>query len=202
MSAKKEMISQKRWLLCRQLIRFPLRLPHGVSVFGLRNSFGFRVSDFGFHSCLPLKFFVCALLFLAIAPWLSAQERVLAEWTFDKPGDLQGWIINGHIAEAKVADGALAGRTTGSDPILEYRPRLDIAASPWQIIEIRLKSDRDGFAQIFWSNTTEGRYGGFDGDKTTDFNVIGDGQWHVYRLLPFWQKEGKSCDCVSTWLAA
>lgn len=136
--------------------------------------------------------FVIAVLSVLLGAGLaSAAEHVVVEWLFDTDGDFAGWVANGHIRDARVSNGTLLGRAVGSDPILEYQPSLNITASPWQIIEVRLKADKDGFAQVFWSNTREGRYGGFSGDKTTDFNIVGDGEWHAYRLLPFWHKEGK-----------
>ena len=122
---------------------------------------------------------------------VPAGVTTLAEWTFDRPGDLQGWTPNGHLADVRVTNGVLSCRATGSDPILELRPLINVKTSPAQQIEIRLKADRDGRAEIFWSNTSTGRFGGFIQAKTTDFNVIGDSQWHTYRLLPFWHPEGK-----------
>ena len=120
-----------------------------------------------------------------------AAESPLAEWTFDRAGDLQGWQPNGHLADVAVTNGTLSCRATGSDPILELRPLLDFKASPWQVVEIRLKADHDGVAELFWSNTSTGRYGGFSQEKSTRFNVTGDSQWHTYRLLPGWHPEGK-----------
>jgi uncharacterized repeat protein (TIGR01451 family) len=119
----------------------------------------------------------------------TAPERIVVEWTFD--GDLQHWAPNGHLADVHVADGALQCRGVGSDPILELRTRLDVPASPWQLLEVRLRADRDGAAEFFWSNTDKGRFGGFDQKKTTRFQVVGDGQWRTYRLLPFWHRESK-----------
>jgi hypothetical protein len=135
-----------------------------------------------------------AMLFAA-ALWLhagaGAAEKVMVEWTFEQPGQFQGWQANDHIQGAQVAQGVLSGRAVGNDPILEYQPSLNFAASPWQVIEIRLSANRDGMCQVFWSNTREGRYGGFSGAKTTDFYVVGDGAMRTYRLLPFWHREGK-----------
>lgn len=108
-----------------------------------------------------------------------------------RPGDPLGWQPNGHLAGVAVTNGALSVRTAGSDPILEYQPLLNIQATPWQVVEIRLRADRDGTAELFWSNTSTGRFGGFTQEKTTRFNVCGDGQWHVYRLLPFWHREDR-----------
>ena len=70
-------------------------------------------------------------------------------------------------------------RATGSDPILELTSLLDLQAAPWQAIEIRLRADRDGTAEVFWSNTNQGKFGGFDQGKTTRFHVLGDGQWRL-----------------------
>ncbi len=132
-----------------------------------------------------------AVIFLAGGWCCPAAQKELAGWTFARPGDLQGWQPNGHLADVVVANGALSCRATGSDPILEYRPLLDLPASARQVVEIRLRADRNGTAELFWSNTTNGPYGGFDQEKTLRFGVRGDGQWHTYRLLPFWHRAGK-----------
>ncbi|HEY5914311.1 MAG TPA: hypothetical protein VJA21_27290, partial [Verrucomicrobiae bacterium] len=120
-----------------------------------------------------------------------AGQKTLAGWEFTRPDDLQGWQPNGHLAGVVVTNGALCCRAVGSDPILEYQPLLDLPATPWQAVEIRLRADSDGTAELFWSGASTGRYGGFSQEKTTRFNVRGDNQWHTYRLLPFWHKEGR-----------
>ncbi len=131
---------------------------------------------------------VAALLAGAACPVVG---QPLAAWNFDQPGDLQGWQPNGHLTELVVTDGSLNFRAVGSDPILELKPLLDFAASAFQVVEVRLTADRDGTAELFWSNSSTGRYGGFSQEKSTRFNVTGDGQWHTYRLLPCWQTEGR-----------
>jgi len=113
------------------------------------------------------------------------------EWTFDQPGNLQGWQPNAHLTNTTVANGAITCRSVGHDPMFILGPLLNLPASPWQAIEVRLKADRDGGAEIFWSGTTQGPFGGLSQEKTTDFQVIGDNQWHVYRLFPFWHPEKK-----------
>ncbi len=142
------------------------------------------------NSGANLAVLILGLLSQLAAVGLAAQEP-LADWTFERAGDLQGWQPNGDLADMVVTNGALSCRAVGSDPILEYRPLLNLPASPWQAVEIRLRADRDGTAELFWSNTSTGRYGGFSQDKSTRFNVRGDNRWHTYRLLPFWHREGK-----------
>ena len=135
-----------------------------------------------------LRSILLGLLGLASAPAVAADVPIVA-WTFDRVGDLEGWRPNGHLAGVTVTNGELRCRAVGSDPILELTAPLDFAATPWQFIEVRLKADHDGTAEIFWSNTREGRYGGFSQDKTTRFAVTGDSAWHTYRLFPFWHAE-------------
>ncbi|MCD6351116.1 MAG: glycoside hydrolase family 99-like domain-containing protein, partial [Armatimonadetes bacterium] len=64
-----------------------------------------------------------------------------------------------------------------------------IKATPTQVIEVRLKSPVEGGAEFFWTNTTEGKYQGFEPGKETQFHVKPG--WHVYRVRPFWQGEGQ-----------
>ena len=131
----------------------------------------------------------CPLLLAAIAWVLPAAARgaaPLAEWTFDQPGDLQGWQPNGDLADVAVANGALACRAIGSDPILHLQPLLAVTATPRQQIEIRLKADHNGQAEIFWSNAATR----ITQEKSTRFEVVGDSQWHTYQILPFWHPEG------------
>ena len=128
---------------------------------------------------------------LAVLTGARAAERTLVEWTFDRPGDLAGWQPNNHLQDVAVTNGVLRGRAEGADPILELRPLLDLPARPWQVLEVRLRADRSGTAEFFWSGTTQGPYGGFSQEKSTRFNVLGDSAWHTYRLLPGWHTEGK-----------
>ncbi len=131
----------------------------------------------------------CLLLTASAAP--QAAEKIVQEWIFSRPGELQGWQPNAHLTQVAITNGALFGQAAGSDPILEFRPLLEVPASPWQCLEVRLKADRDGTAEFFWSNTTQGRYGGFSQDKTTRFSITGDNEWHTHRVFPFWQAEKK-----------
>lgn len=120
-----------------------------------------------------------------------ASERTVREWTFNPPGNLEGWRANADLANVTVRDGALHCRAVGSDPILELTAPLDFKATPWQFLEVRLRASADGTAEWFWSNTTEGRYGGFSQAKTARFQLRGDHAWHTWRLFPFWHTEGR-----------
>lgn len=117
------------------------------------------------------------------------EKRIEAEWRFDSPDVLKVWRANAEVSDVRFEGGAMVFRTTGNDPILEYVPLLNLPAVPQQAVEIEMKASTPGVAELFWSNTTQSPYGGFLPEKRTDFSVRGDGQWHTYRVFPFWQKE-------------
>lgn len=119
------------------------------------------------------------------------KARTEMEWRFGTPEVLKVWRANDEISEVRFEEGAMHFRTKGDDPILEYLPLLDLPAVPYQAVEIEMRASLPGEAEIFWSNTTQSPYGGFLPGKSTRFGVRGDGQWHTYRVFPFWQKEGR-----------
>jgi hypothetical protein len=131
------------------------------------------------------------VLALVVAAAGTAAERTVAEWDLGDPAQAARWQANAHLADVRVVDGALECRAVNHDPILELVAPIEFTASPWQFLEVRLRASRDGTAEWFWSNTTEGRYGGFTQHKATRFAVRGDGQWRTWRVFPFWQAEGR-----------
>ncbi len=126
------------------------------------------------------------LVYTALGAGLAlAAEQTAIQWRFDRAGDLGGWSIGGHIEGGGVRGGAFAGKVSGSDPIL-FSPVFEIAATPTQVIEIAMKTSADGQAELFWTHTLEGQFGGFSQERSERFTCRGDGQPHVYRIYPFW----------------
>ena len=137
---------------------------------------------------------LCTLFLLSAAPTPSFGAEAtpsLPSWAFERDGDLQGWQPNGHLTNLTVKAGVLHCQAIGSDPILVLQPLINFPATPWQYLQVRLRANHEGIAEFFWSNTTQGQYGGFGQEKSTRFPVLGDNQWHVYRIFPCWQTEGK-----------
>jgi hypothetical protein len=127
---------------------------------------------------------------VSVAGMLAAEGQVLKEWRFDQGGP-QGWDARiNHVAEVRVADGALQARILDWDPWITS-PQFEVPASPYQVVELRLKTDCGGQGQLYYSNTTDTPYGGFMPEKLISFDLRGDGQWHTYRIFPFWQAEKK-----------
>ncbi len=128
------------------------------------------------------------LALLAAVALAQTPAQTLIEWTFDEGQD--GWIVPHHITDLAAADGELRGKIADWDPFLPS-PRFEIQATAWQAIELRLKTTCEGQGQIYWTGTTESEHGGFSGEKVTGFDVIGDGEWHEYRIMPYWHQEGQ-----------
>lgn len=133
---------------------------------------------------------VPALLFVALlATAADADDRTLIEWRFATQADAKGWSP-GSIADCRVEDGMLTGTPTGNDPLL-IGPVFDpIAATAVQWVEIRMRSAA-GHAELYWTETLEGRFGGFSGRKMTLFDCAGGEAVETYRIRPFWQAAGK-----------
>lgn len=114
-------------------------------------------------------------------------EKVVHEWP---AAEIATWA-GGHARSAGVADGVVQIDTQPGDPIWTGPVFEGFAASPWQVVELTMKSDVSGHGDVFWTGTTQTQYGGFAGEKKTGFEVIGDGEFRTYRIEPFWQAEKK-----------
>ncbi|MBN1341597.1 MAG: glycoside hydrolase family 99-like domain-containing protein [Phycisphaerae bacterium] len=119
---------------------------------------------------------------------LGADKDVLA-WTFDTDADLKAWVPNAFLANVKVAGGAVSADAVDWDPFFTCQG-LTFPATPWQYVLLRIKANRPGQGQLFWSAQTSGQYGGLSPNKNTTFQVKGSGAWEEIPIFPFWQAEG------------
>ena len=138
----------------------------------------------------PMRTAAIASIVFWVAPALAAEPKVLVRWDFGAEGNHEGWVANGHTAEAKVAKGCLSARVIDWDPMF-IGPTFETPARHGQWIETRMRADHSGTAEFFWTNTLETQYGGFSPGKQTPFRINGDGRWHVYRVFPGWAAERK-----------
>ncbi|NMC21888.1 MAG: hypothetical protein GYA33_15890, partial [Thermogutta sp.] len=133
--------------------------------------------------------FASAVFALCCGAAAQADQNLL-EWRFDRPGELQGWAGGGHVRDLQARGGVLEGETVGDDPIL-LSPVFEIPAAPLQYVEFRMKTAGGGAGQLFWTETSEGRFGGFSEEKACRFDAFSDGEFHVYRVYPFWHAAKK-----------
>ncbi len=130
------------------------------------------------------------VLFLVSTALAQSDDKTLVQWRFDVAGEFRGWSIGGLIAEGAVRGGALHGRAVGGDPIL-FGPVFEIDAAPLQCVEICMKGTAPAVAELYWTETLEGQYGGFSAEKYRQLHTEGDGEYHVYRIWPFWHAAKK-----------
>lgn len=119
----------------------------------------------------------------------AAEPASLPAWDFADSDALEIWAPNGHLDDATVADGILRARAVDWDPYFRCRG-IQIPASPWQYVLIRIKASRGGTAHLFWSGVLEGQYGGFTEKKMTSFQIPDGNVWHEIPIFPFWHAEG------------
>ncbi len=133
-----------------------------------------------------LRFWFAACLVSLMAG--AAEWTTLAEWDF-ADGTLGGWRPARHLVRAEVRDGVLHGVIEGHDPQL-ISPPLEIPATPYQEVHIRLRNDRASRGELFYTNTFEGEFQGFRGEWNRGYAYSGDGDWQIIRIRPFWQGLG------------
>ena len=112
----------------------------------------------------------------------------LPSWEFDNPASLRQWVPNGHVANVKVTDGVLTADAIDWDPFFSC-DGLEIPATPWQYVIIRLKASEPGTGELYWSGETTGQYGGLSPGKRTPFQVKEKDVWQEIVLFPYWQGE-------------
>ncbi len=130
--------------------------------------------------------FIIAIIFAVAAGQGYAAPEPVISWNFDTADDALGWSSAG--GKMRIGDGAM--RFTGPTCRM-ISPVFDLNTSPWQLLEIEIKTNKSGVARLFFSDTTEEPYGGFREKWHRHINMIGDGQYHKYTILPCWHEMGK-----------
>jgi len=110
---------------------------------------------------------------LATGSCAVAWGREIVRWDFAQ--GQQGWQGNPHVKDLVVSAEGLAFSSTGIDPWIESPP-MDLSTSGMTRVRVRMKSDADPHAELFYGPT-------FQADRSVRFTVVNDGQWHEY---PVW----------------
>jgi hypothetical protein len=123
---------------------------------------------------------LCGMMLLCCA--------ALPSWNFDSASELETWKPNDQLTDISAENGILHCRAIDFDPFL-LAEGLSIPAAPWQYVSLRIRADRDGMGELFWTGDTAGKYGGLSQKKTTRFNVRGGNEWQEIAIFPFWHRE-------------
>ena len=126
---------------------------------------------------------------LLTAVMALAEPVCVKEWVFDKAETVAEWAkATNHVADIRFEDGAMAGTISDWDPWLTS-PEANFKATPWQYVEVEMKSDLGGSGQIFFTDTNDTQYDGFYSDRFASFPIKGDNEWRTIVVNPFWQFE-------------
>ena len=109
------------------------------------------------------------------------------KFTFDTPGDLEGWVPTGVSPAASVTGGELVATSAATDPYLT-KTGFSFKGSDVQGIYVRYRADTSGTLQLSWSNESGGissigsisanaRYTVDSGYKFALFNLASHPEW-------------------------
>lgn len=126
-----------------------------------------------------------AAALLLMAAWATAAPRVVCQWTFGEPAS-KTWITQAHqCKDVRVEEGVLYGITAGPDPFLTS-PSFSIAATAGQVVEFKARCAAAGKGGLYWIPVGEK---GAQAKWLAPFDWHADGEWHDYKIRPFWQGE-------------
>ena len=126
---------------------------------------------------------------LLTAVMALAEPVCVKEWVFDKAETVAEWAkATNHVADIRFEEGAMVGTISDWDPWLTS-PEVRFKATPWQYVEVEMKSDLGGSGQIFFTDTNDTQYNGFYSDRFASFPIKGDNEWRTIVVNPFWQFE-------------
>ncbi len=118
---------------------------------------------------LPILFVLAMVLVMPVC----AYGKMVAEWDFSK-GTL-GWTGNNRIENLSFSSEGLFIKSTGHDPWIEG-PVVDLPGEKMIRLKIRMKSDADVSAEVFYGKT-------FRAGHSVRLTTRNDGKWHDYSVV-------------------
>ena len=115
-----------------------------------------------------------ASLLAVMSLWtMTSFGKAVAEWDFSK--GLHGWTGNRQVDNLSSSSEGIVVKSTGEDPWIEG-PVVDLPDDKIIRVKIRMKSDADAGAELFYGRT-------FRAGDSVRFTARTDGQWHDYSLV-------------------
>lgn len=128
------------------------------------------------------RFFYTLILFsffVFLSPSLFAQPATLYSWDFETNGNAEGWNPTHSLSPFVVLNGTLNSRVTGADPYMNGPGGLNINASYYKNIVIRMRVTHDINAEFFWTTSTKPD---FIAGLEFGFQLKPDGEFHEYEV--------------------
>ncbi|MCX7016609.1 MAG: glycoside hydrolase family 99-like domain-containing protein [Candidatus Sumerlaeota bacterium] len=128
----------------------------------------------------------CGVCVSALAFGEAPSGEVLAQWRFDSPESMRGWVPNQDWT-GRIVEGHWSATIAGKDPIL-VGPVLDppLEIGPRDCIELRCRGSQAGVLQVFFTNDITGKQGGFSEERSVRSAVPVAQDFRTIRLWPAW----------------
>jgi hypothetical protein len=104
---------------------------------------------------------------------VGLKTRPKPDWNFER--DAEGWMPMMELTDVAVKDGCLQARSVGGDPAFRAPP-VRIDASRLRHLVIRMRVDKGGMAQLFWSTMTSGE----SEEASVRWELAKDEEFHEY----------------------
>ncbi len=104
----------------------------------------------------------------------SYAQQIGAGWEFNENGNSEGWFANSSLSDEVIEDGLLKTTVSGFQPAIDG-PEINLTASDYGFIYIRMKAIGAGLGKIYWqsdSSTT----------KLMSFTIENDSLFHEYEI--------------------
>lgn len=118
---------------------------------------------------------------------LASEPKTLFSWDFNTEQEVREWSPS-NLSTPVLKDGALKAAATSWDPFV-VSPHFMLKPCQGQYIEIRMRSTGVGLGEVFYASSDEGKYHGFSQDKTAQWSIRHDGEFHTYQIMPAWLSE-------------
>ncbi|MGO4545440.1 Ig-like domain-containing protein [Paenibacillus sp. 2TAB23] len=105
-------------------------------------------------------------------------------WGFDTDGDMEGWSVEKQIIIDEVNEGAYSGTANDIDPGIKSADHLNIQASDHPYLKIRMKSNKNSSAQVFFITNEDGN---FDERKSVRFFVEQNETGYTDYVVDMWK---------------
>ena len=113
---------------------------------------------------------------------ISKVEPEPVTWSFDTPGDTEGWSAANQLEPFVVADGVMATVVTGDDPYMESGS-FRTPAEATSTLYLRMRAETDGplrlSGEIFWLTDADPLW---SGDRSAPFQINSEGEWLEYEI--------------------
>lgn len=112
-------------------------------------------------------------------PIRFSQETIPTAWEFDQSGNDEGWLPWNQLTPFTISEGVLQTSSIGNDPYMLFDPILNLDASIYKTIEIRMKVGHGNNAKLYFTTVEDETW---DESKSIQFDLKPGDNYMTYKL--------------------